>query len=88
MPEYLTKYLILILGPTGVGKTKLSLQIANCLTQRGYHPYILSADSIQIYKVRLYVDKTIGEKEKSIQPTQLREWTFLARKLLPRKENQ
>ena len=39
------KTLIVLLGPTGVGKTELSLQLAE-----KYHSPILSADSRQLYK--------------------------------------
>ena len=39
------KYLIVIVGPTAVGKTALSIEIA-----KRYHTSILSADSRQIYK--------------------------------------
>ena len=39
------KSLIILLGPTGVGKTDLSIEIANI-----YHTEIISCDSRQIYK--------------------------------------
>ena len=39
------KKVVVILGPTGVGKTKLSLEIA-----KKYHGEIISGDSIQVYK--------------------------------------
>ncbi|MBP8777527.1 MAG: tRNA (adenosine(37)-N6)-dimethylallyltransferase MiaA, partial [Bacteroidaceae bacterium] len=39
------KTLIIVLGPTGVGKTELSLRIAESL-----HTEILSADSRQLYR--------------------------------------
>ncbi len=40
-----TKYLIIITGPTGIGKTKLSIELANYFSTE-----IISADSRQIYK--------------------------------------
>jgi len=49
------KYLIVIVGPTAVGKTSLSIQIAN-----KYKTSILSADSRQIYK-----ELTIGTAKAS-----------------------
>lgn len=41
----LQKYLVCIVGPTGVGKTKLAIQLAN-----HYKTEIISADSRQFYK--------------------------------------
>ncbi|NLV90210.1 MAG: tRNA (adenosine(37)-N6)-dimethylallyltransferase MiaA, partial [Tenericutes bacterium] len=37
--------ILVITGPTGVGKTKLSLELA-----RKYNAEIINADSMQIYK--------------------------------------
>ena len=39
------KRLIVLLGPTGVGKTELSIEIA-----RHFHTSIISCDSRQIYR--------------------------------------
>ena len=39
------KYIIVIVGPTGVGKTKLSIALAH-----HYHGEIINADSTQVYK--------------------------------------
>ena len=51
--------LIVLIGPTGVGKTELSLSIAET-----YHTSILSADSRQ-----LYADLKIGTAAPTPQPT-------------------
>lgn len=51
-----TKFLIVIAGPTAVGKTKLSLQLA-----KHYNSVILSTDSRQFYK-----EMTIGTAKPSI----------------------
>lgn len=53
----LNKYLVVIAGPTAVGKTKLSIELA-----KHYHSAILSADSRQIYK-----ELTIGTAKPSEQ---------------------
>ena len=37
--------IICILGPTGVGKTKLSIELA-----KKYNAEIINADSVQVYK--------------------------------------
>ena len=50
--------LIVLIGPTGVGKTELSLSIAET-----YHTSILSADSRQ-----LYADLKIGARALTISP--------------------
>ena len=41
----MSKYLIVLIGPTGVGKTALSLDLA-----RTYQAEIISSDSRQLYK--------------------------------------
>jgi tRNA dimethylallyltransferase len=48
-PEIATKQkVVVIFGPTGVGKTKVSLHLA-----QHFNGEIISADAMQIYKVRL-----------------------------------
>ncbi len=51
------KKIIVITGPTGVGKTKLSIELA-----KKYDAEIINADSIQIYK-----DLNIGSAKPSIE---------------------
>lgn len=41
---------IVILGPTGSGKTGLSLELARELSARGKNPEIINADSMQLYQ--------------------------------------
>ncbi|KFH09673.1 tRNA dimethylallyltransferase [Toxoplasma gondii VAND] len=41
---------VFILGPTGVGKTRLSVEVALALQRRGQAAEIVSADSMQVYK--------------------------------------
>lgn len=53
----MTKKLIILLGPTGVGKTDLSIKIANY-----FHTSIVSCDSRQIYK-EMKIGTAVPEKE-------------------------
>jgi tRNA dimethylallyltransferase len=53
-----TRYLLIISGPTGVGKTSLTIQLAQSLETE-----ILSADSRQFYKEMLIGTARPGEKE-------------------------
>lgn len=53
----MSKYLIVILGPTGVGKTDLSIEIA-----QKYETDIISSDSRQVYK-ELCIGTAVPEKE-------------------------
>ncbi len=56
MPNVNNKKLVVILGPTASGKTKLSLRLAKKL-----HSYIISADSRQVYKeMNIGTAKPIG----------------------------
>ncbi|XP_077292150.1 tRNA dimethylallyltransferase-like [Arctopsyche grandis] len=55
--------LVIILGSTGTGKTKLSLQLAT-----KYQTEILSADSMQIYKGLDIITAKATAKERSIAP--------------------
>jgi tRNA dimethylallyltransferase len=42
--------LIAIFGPTGVGKTDVTLALAERLRGRGEHPLAISADALQVYR--------------------------------------
>lgn len=42
--------LIAIFGPTGVGKTKVAIELANVLRQRGEAPVAISCDAMQVYR--------------------------------------
>ena len=44
--------ILVIVGPTGIGKTKLSIELA-----KKYNAEIINADSVQIYK-----EKNITQK--------------------------
>ncbi len=44
------KPIIAIFGPTGVGKTAITLALAERLRQQGEHPVAVSADALQVYK--------------------------------------
>lgn len=56
MPDFVKKRLIVIVGPTAVGKTKLAIQLAKI-----FHSEIISADSRQLYK-----EMTIGTAKPSL----------------------
>ena len=51
--------IIVIVGPTGVGKTKMSIELA-----KKYDGEIINADSTQIYKNLDIATAKITEKEK------------------------
>lgn len=51
--------IIVITGPTGVGKTKLSVELA-----KKYNAEIINADSMQIYKGLDIATAKIKEEEK------------------------
>ena len=51
--------IVCIVGPTGVGKTKLSLELA-----KSYNGIIINADSMQIYKELNIGTAKIKEEEK------------------------
>lgn len=53
----MTKYLVVLLGPTGVGKTDLSISLA-----QKYNTSIVSSDSRQIYK-EMNIGTAVPEKE-------------------------
>lgn len=55
MPDFVKKRLIIIVGPTAVGKTKTAIQLAKI-----FHSEIISADSRQLYK-----EMTIGTAKPS-----------------------
>ena len=53
----MSKYLISIVGPTAIGKTSLSIKLAN-----HFKTEIISADSRQVYKeMDIMTGKDIGE---------------------------
>ncbi len=39
-----------LLGPTGVGKTDIAIELANLLRERGEDPVAISADALQVYE--------------------------------------
>lgn len=49
--------LVVLLGPTGVGKTDLSIELA-----KRYETSIISCDSRQIYK-EMYIGTAVPERE-------------------------
>jgi tRNA dimethylallyltransferase len=61
MPKQTEKWIIVILGPTGVGKTDLSIQIS-----KKFPVEIISADSRQLYK---YLDIGTAKPPKSVLKT-------------------
>ena len=58
--------IIVIIGPTGVGKTKLSIELA-----KKYNAEIINADSMQVYKSLDIATAKITEKEKEGIPHHL-----------------
>ncbi|MFO8058462.1 MAG: tRNA (adenosine(37)-N6)-dimethylallyltransferase MiaA [bacterium] len=44
------KRIIAITGPTATGKSRAALAVSRDLQSRGYRPYIISADSVQVYR--------------------------------------
>ena len=58
--------IIVITGPTGVGKTKLSIMLA-----KKYNGEIINADSMQIYKCLNIGTAKIAEEEKENIPHHL-----------------
>ena len=51
--------IIVIVGPTGVGKTKLSIELA-----KKYHAEVINADSMQVYKDLDIGTAKVKEEEK------------------------
>ena len=60
------KTLLVLLGPTGVGKTDLSIKIAE-----SWHTSIISCDSRQIYK-EMKIGTAVPEKEQLAAVPQFR----------------
>uniref|UniRef100_A0A146MCA4 tRNA dimethylallyltransferase, mitochondrial n=2 Tax=Lygus hesperus TaxID=30085 RepID=A0A146MCA4_LYGHE len=58
--------LVVILGPTGVGKTKLSLELA-----KRFSGEIISADSMQVYKGLDVVTNKATDEERAVAPHHL-----------------
>lgn len=56
-------HVIVIAGPTGSGKTKLSIDIAEIAQKAGYCPHIISYDSMQIYKDINILNAKVSEDE-------------------------
>lgn len=53
--------IIVIAGPTGVGKTKLSIELA-----KKYNAEIINADSVQVYKKIDIASAKVTEEEKKV----------------------
>ena len=53
--------IIAVVGPTGVGKTKLSIELA-----KKYNAIIINADSMQVYRSLDIGTSKITEEENSI----------------------
>ena len=58
--------IIVISGPTGVGKTKLSIELA-----KKYNAEIINADSVQVYKKIDIASAKVTEEEKEGIPHHL-----------------
>ena len=58
--------IIVIAGPTGVGKTKLSIELA-----KKYNAEIINADSVQVYKKIDIASAKVTEEEKEGIPHHL-----------------
>ena len=61
----LNKPIIFILGTTGAGKTKVSIEIAKLLNSKSIPAEIISADSMQIYKGLDIVSAKVTQSEAS-----------------------
>ena len=55
--------IIAVVGPTGVGKTKLSVELA-----KHYHGIIVNCDAMQVYKKMDIGTAKVTEKEKENIP--------------------
>ena len=55
------KKIIAIVGPTGVGKTKLSIELS-----KKYNGEIINADSTQVYKGLDIATKSLKKKKKTL----------------------
>ena len=60
--------IIVIAGPTAVGKTKLSIELA-----KKYNAEIINYDSVQIYKDMNIVSAKVTEEEKEIKEEYIKE---------------
>lgn len=60
-----TKKVIVVAGPTAVGKTAFSLQLAKDLQQQGYHAFFINADALAVYQGM--VIGTAAPKEEEFQ---------------------
>ncbi|KAF6199898.1 hypothetical protein GE061_006196 [Apolygus lucorum] len=58
--------LVVILGPTGVGKSKLSLELA-----KRFSGEIISADSMQVYKGLDVITNKVTDEERAVAPHHL-----------------
>ncbi len=59
----MSKYLIVLIGPTGIGKTELSLELAQT-----YGASIISSDSRQLYKNLIIGTAAATEEQKALVP--------------------
>ena len=56
-----------ITGPTATGKSRIALDLAHALEDRGFKPFIVSADSVQVYRyMDIGSDKLPLEKREGV----------------------
>jgi tRNA dimethylallyltransferase len=63
--------IIAIVGPTGVGKTDFSLELARALDERGHGVEIVNADAMQLYRGMDIGTAKIGHQERTAFPHHL-----------------
>ncbi|PFH34215.1 tRNA dimethylallyltransferase [Besnoitia besnoiti] len=62
-----TLHVVYIIGPTGVGKTRLGVELCLALQQRGQPAEIISADSMQVYRgCDIATAKATAEEQKLV----------------------
>jgi tRNA dimethylallyltransferase len=56
---------IAIFGPTGIGKTRVAIELADLLRERGEDPVAISADALQVYQGLETLSGAPGEGERA-----------------------